>query len=119
MQSSAFLIAVFEFVLLLFSLSVHECAHAWTASLLGDQTARLQGRVRYNDPDTLFELSTETSGITLGGIEGTLTLAMSATETAVLNFKSGVYDLELTAADGITVTRLLQGRVLLSPEVTR
>lgn len=48
MQSSAFVIAVFEFVLLIFSLSVHECAHAWTASLLGDQTARLQGRVTLN-----------------------------------------------------------------------
>lgn len=48
MQSTAFLIAVFEFVLLIFSLSVHECAHAWTASLLGDQTARLEGRVTLN-----------------------------------------------------------------------
>jgi Zn-dependent protease len=48
LQSSAFLIAVFEFVLLLFSLSFHECAHAWTASRLGDQTARLQGRVTLN-----------------------------------------------------------------------
>ena len=48
MQSSAFLIAVFEFVLLIFSLSVHECAHAWMASLLGDQTARLEGRVTLN-----------------------------------------------------------------------
>jgi Zn-dependent protease len=48
LQSSAFVIAVFEFVLLIFSLSVHECAHAWTASLLGDQTARLQGRVTLN-----------------------------------------------------------------------
>lgn len=48
MQSSAFLIAVFEFVLLLFSLSFHECAHAWMASRLGDQTARLQGRVTLN-----------------------------------------------------------------------
>ena len=48
MQSSAFLIAVFEFVLLLFSLSVHECAHAWMASRLGDQTARLQGRITLN-----------------------------------------------------------------------
>jgi Zn-dependent protease len=43
-----FLIAVFEFVLLLFSLSVHECAHAWMASRLGDHTARLQGRVTLN-----------------------------------------------------------------------
>ena len=48
MQSSAFLVAVFEFVLLLFSLSVHECAHAWMASRLGDQTARMVGRVSLN-----------------------------------------------------------------------
>jgi Zn-dependent protease len=48
LQSSAFLIAVFEFVLLLFSLSFHECAHAWMASRLGDQTARLEGRVTLN-----------------------------------------------------------------------
>jgi Zn-dependent protease len=40
--------AVFEFVVLIFSLCVHECAHAWTASRLGDQTARLQGRVTLN-----------------------------------------------------------------------
>jgi Zn-dependent protease len=43
-----FLIATFEFVLLIFSLSFHECAHAWTASRLGDQTARMQGRVTLN-----------------------------------------------------------------------
>ena len=48
MSSSSFLIAVFEFVLLIFSLSVHECAHAWMASRLGDQTARLQGRITLN-----------------------------------------------------------------------
>jgi Zn-dependent protease len=42
------LIAVFEFVLLLFSLSFHECAHAWMASRLGDQTARLEGRITLN-----------------------------------------------------------------------
>jgi Zn-dependent protease len=46
--SSVFLIAVFKFVLLLFSLSFHECAHAWMASRLGDQTARMQGRITLN-----------------------------------------------------------------------
>jgi len=46
--SAQFAIAVFEFVLLIFSLSVHECSHAWMASRLGDQTARLQGRVTLN-----------------------------------------------------------------------
>lgn len=48
MLSSRFLIAVFEFVILLFSLSFHECAHAWMASRLGDQTARLEGRITLN-----------------------------------------------------------------------
>ena len=48
MQSGDLIIDVFEFVLLIFSLSVHECAHAWMASRLGDQTAREMGRVTLN-----------------------------------------------------------------------
>ena len=48
MQPTALVIAVFEFVLLLFSLSFHECAHAFVASRLGDQTARMQGHVSLN-----------------------------------------------------------------------
>lgn len=48
MQPTSLVIAIFEFVLLVFSLSVHECAHAWMASRLGDQTARLQGRITLN-----------------------------------------------------------------------
>lgn len=58
MQSSRFIIAVFEFVLLLFSLSVHECAHAWMASRLGDQTARLMGRVSLNPMDHVDPIGT-------------------------------------------------------------
>jgi Zn-dependent protease len=37
-----------EFIVLLFSLTVHEMAHAWTADTLGDPTARLLGRVSLN-----------------------------------------------------------------------
>lgn len=36
------------FIVLLFSLTVHETAHAWTASRLGDPTARMLGRVSLN-----------------------------------------------------------------------
>jgi Zn-dependent protease len=36
------------FVVLLFSLSVHESAHAWTALRMGDDTAARQGRVTLN-----------------------------------------------------------------------
>jgi Zn-dependent protease len=48
LQTFSFVKAIFEFVLLIFSLSVHECCHAWTASFLGDHTARMQGRVTLN-----------------------------------------------------------------------
>jgi Zn-dependent protease len=39
---------VIGFLVLLFSLTVHEAAHAWTASRLGDDTARRLGRVSFN-----------------------------------------------------------------------
>ena len=48
MASLALTLALFEFVLLIFSLSFHECAHAWMASRLGDHTARMEGRVTLN-----------------------------------------------------------------------
>ena len=48
MSQSVFIKDIFEFVLLIFSLCVHESAHAWTASMLGDQTARLEGRITLN-----------------------------------------------------------------------
>lgn len=37
-----------SFLILLFSLSVHEAAHAWTADRLGDPTARRLGRITLN-----------------------------------------------------------------------
>ncbi len=48
MSQQEIVLKIFEFVLLLFSLSLHEAAHAWTASRLGDQTARMLGRVTLN-----------------------------------------------------------------------
>ena len=36
------------FIILLFSLTIHESAHAWTANYLGDPTARSLGRITLN-----------------------------------------------------------------------
>jgi Zn-dependent protease len=39
---------IIAFLVLIFSLSVHEAAHAWSASRLGDDTAKRLGRVTLN-----------------------------------------------------------------------
>lgn len=80
-------------------------------------TARCQVRRTLSDPDTLLSLTTENSGITLGGVLGTIQLNATAAVTALLSGK-GVYDLELISGGG-TVTRLIEGGVYFAPEVTR
>ncbi len=47
-MNSNITLGIFEFAVLLFSLSLHEAAHAWMASRLGDPTARMLGRVTLN-----------------------------------------------------------------------
>jgi len=48
MSQLAIIEKLFEFAILVFALSLHESAHAWMASRLGDQTARMMGRVTLN-----------------------------------------------------------------------
>jgi Zn-dependent protease len=61
-------------IVLLFSLTVHETAHAWTANRLGDPTARLLGRISFNplvhaDPigTIVFPLIAQLSGLPVIG----------------------------------------------------
>jgi Zn-dependent protease len=107
LQSERFVIAVFEFVLLLFSLSFHECAHAWMASRLGDQTARLQGRITLNplahiDPvGTLLFPAMVIFGPLLGfGIPFMLVGWAKPTPVITRNFKKIVRDDNLTTLAG-------------------
>jgi Zn-dependent protease len=102
-------IAIFKFVLLVFSLSVHECAHAWMASRLGDQTARLQGRVTLNpmyhvDPIGTLLYPALTLFIFRGGV-----LFGWAKPTPVItrNFKKIVRDDNLTTLAGPASNLLL------------
>jgi len=50
---------------------------------------------------------------------GKMSLGLSNTQTALLTITSGVYDLELIDPTGTVVTRILEGKVKVSPEVTR
>jgi hypothetical protein len=80
-------------------------------------TARMKAKRRFDDVSPLINLTTENGGITLGGSAGTITLTMSATDTAALSFDTAFYDLELVSGGGV-VTRLVRGTIALSKEAT-
>ena len=82
-------------------------------------TARMHMRDTLEATTPFLTLTTENGGIALGGAAGTVDLLASAAATSAISATSGVYDLELVAGDGVTVTRLLEGLVTISPEVTR
>lgn len=48
MRTPEIVLGIFQFVVLLLALSLHESAHGWMASRLGDQTARMLGRITLN-----------------------------------------------------------------------
>ena len=95
------------FIVLLFSLTVHEMAHAWTASRLGDPTARRLGRVSLN-PLVHADL-VGTVLFPLLAIVGNLPLIGWAKPVPVnvRNLKNGRRDYVLVAAAGPASNLLL------------
>ena len=87
---------------------------------LTDYSARMKARASHDAADPIFSLTSEESGdgITLGGSAGTITVLIDAEATALLTPGDYVYDLEVEDDEGI-VRRLLEGRLTVTPEVTR
>lgn len=85
---------------------------------LSGYTARLMARTAAGAATAFITLTTENGGVALGGAAGTVTLNMSAAQTAALSPVNGVYDLEMVDSGGL-VTRLLQGNLFVSAEVTK
>lgn len=66
-----------------------------------------------------FTSSNSTSfSITLGGSNGTMTLALSANSTANIVAGRYVYDVELTDTNS-KISRIMEGIVTVTPQVTR
>lgn len=80
-------------------------------------SARMQ--IRNTQGSMLLELTTSNARITLqpGGEAGRIDLLIEATDTEALAGSTAKYDLELVS--GTEVTRLVQGDVTLSPEITK
>ena len=84
---------------------------------LTNYTARMQVRNKLESKDPLISI-TDASGITLGGVAGTIAILVSSTVTDAIENISGVYDLELIDSAG-EVTRLIEGTVTFVRGVTR
>ena len=90
---------------------------------LSGYTTRGWGKHRYSDTNKLIDLDPDVvsgsgdltwySALTSGLVD----IKISATGTAALPIIQGVYDVEMYNATG-TVTRILQGKMNVSPEVT-
>lgn len=81
-------------------------------------TARMQVRKTHRSDTVLLNFTTANGAITLGGAAGTIEVEGLATLTDDVDARTGVYDLELEDSTGF-VTRLIEGSVVIKPEVTR
>ncbi len=77
----------------------------------------MQVRVDHSSPTYIVEL-TVGSGITITGATGQISITITAGATATIQPGTYVYDIELVAPN-TTVQRLLEGKFVVTPEVTR
>ena len=80
---------------------------------LSDYTGAGQIRKHYTSS------SATSFSVSLGGAAGTITLALTAVQTANLVAGRYVFDVELTAAGSGAISRILEGIVTVTPQVTR
>jgi Zn-dependent protease len=92
---------VFEFVVLVFALSLHEAAHAWMAWRLGDPTARMLGRLTLNPMKHIDPIGTVLIPVTMLFLfPGFLVGWAKPTPVTTRNFKSLRRDDILTTVAG-------------------
>lgn len=92
---------------------------SYTPVSLSGFSARMKIRATVEATEVLESLVSP-GDIVLDNTNHTITVTISAADTAAYTFSTGVYDLELVSGDATpVVTRLLSGTVTVVPEVTR
>jgi|TARA_B110000503_G_C6779209_1_gene262563 hypothetical protein len=86
-------------------------------NLAGYASAEMDLRKNPESSAAVVTLTTGNSGITLGGTAGTVTLTISAADTADLTAGDGVYDLELVS--GSNIYRVLEGTYSIRRNISR
>ena len=87
-------------------------------NLSGYSSAEMDLRQHPESSTEVLTLTTANSRITLGGSAGTVTLTISASDTASLTADDGVYDLEITDSGG-NVFRILEGTYSIRRGISR
>lgn len=85
---------------------------------LSGYSASMQIRTNVNSSTALDTLTTENSRITMDPTSGKLTLIFPNSITEAYPAQKVVYDIEITSAGG-QITRILEGTISVSAEVTR
>ena len=67
---------------------------------------------------TTIKSLTNGSGMTLAASGNNIVIDITATDTAAMDFDTAVYDLEIVSGSSGAVTRVLEGKVKLSREIT-
>ncbi len=80
-------------------------------------TARMQIREKLASTTIIDELTTENGGIVIDTVNKTITIVISATDTAAYTFSTAVYSMELI--DGTEVIPFIYGNITLDKEITR
>jgi Zn-dependent protease len=112
---------LYQMIAFLFAISVHESAHAWTASRCGDPTARMLGRVSLNPIRHIDPLGTIVLPLVAAISHIPLLGWAKPTPVNPRNFRNPVFDDILTSVAGpvsnfivATVALLLLGGISLS-----
>tara|TARA_R110000822_G_scaffold52078_2_gene135032 strand:- start:336 stop:686 length:351 start_codon:yes stop_codon:yes gene_type:complete len=86
-------------------------------NLTGYASAEMDLRLDPESSSSVLDLTTSNSRITLGGAAGTVTLTVSAADTADLTAGDGVYDLEIVT--GSNIYRVLEGTYSIRRNISR
>lgn len=80
-------------------------------------TAVMKARAALNS-DVVYLSLANGSGITLGGVAGTLDVLIDKSVTAAYTFSTAVYDITITDGSGVA-TRVFEGTITLSRQASR
>jgi hypothetical protein len=80
-------------------------------------SSKMQLRTNHSDSVAVLSLSSG-EGMTIDSLLGKISVHATATQTGAIAFGDYFYDLEITSSGGV-VTRLIEGRISVSPQVTR